>query len=99
MTNNIKEYLTPDLAHNHTSADFIGTTNFRSDLVEIRSAIKETNKLLRRANVQTISVRIKGRLGNDNINAHKYAGKRGAYIRLDDAERYDVYLITNHFEC
>ena len=43
----------------------------------------------------TASVKINTRLGLNSPNAWKYEGEKAPYIKIDDAERFDIYLKTN----
>ena len=95
MIGNINDYIKKMNKENRTSADYVGTTYFLGDIKDIQLAVKQNNKMLRRVGMPTVSVKIEPRLGKFNPAAHKYSGKRGAYIHLEDGERFDIYLKAN----
>ena len=95
MFGNINNYIQKRNKENRTSIDYVGTTDFFQDVKDVRLAVKQNNKMLRRVGMPTVSVKVEPRLGSCNPAAEKYAGKKGAYIRIEDGDRFDIYLKSN----
>ena len=52
------------------------------------------NRYLRKFVYTRIKVSANGRLGKDNPNAYKYRGRYNYRVKLEDAERADIYVHT-----
>lgn len=63
----------------------------KADLAKLE-IVRNTVKVSNKAVGTKLSVKCHGRLGTNNPNAVKYAGKRTSTIKLEDASRWDVYL-------
>ena len=95
MTDNftINDYVDNSSKDRRVSARYLGTTEYLSDVQEVQEYIRNTNKMLRRVGMPTVSVKIGTRLGRDNPHAEDIAP--GQWVPMDIAERFDVYLKEN----
>lgn len=91
----INDYISLRNLKGRESFDYAGTTEDARDVQIVRDYVKSTNKMLRRVGMPTVTVKVGTRLGKENPNAWKYSGVSGPYIRMEDAQRFDIYLKTN----